>query len=187
MLKAAVPNPTNAYTYYTGLIREVQRVLKGDPLDLDNYPGQAAVGVKLKVRAPTLQNISFNLIIVSGFGVVESTLSAAIRDAVQGYVNALGIGDDAAILAPPPDRHLVVAMDTLRRSGYDHIVLDTPSVIGSGWPGSGTPAAAADSACAARRTSARILATPAGTPMGDTPTSPPCQRISRTGCRPTWW
>lgn len=25
----------------------------------------------------------------------------------------LGIGDDAAVLAPPPDRHLVVAMDTL--------------------------------------------------------------------------
>jgi len=94
---AAVPNPTNAYTYYTGLIREVQRVLKGDPLDLDNYPGEAAVGVKLKVRAPTLQNVSFNLIVVSGFGVVESSLSAAIRDAVQGYVNGLGIGDDVIL------------------------------------------------------------------------------------------
>ncbi len=32
----------------------------------------------------------------------------AVRDDVM-----LGIGDDAAILAPPPDRHLVVAMDTL--------------------------------------------------------------------------
>ncbi len=32
----------------------------------------------------------------------------AARDDVM-----LGIGDDAAILAPPPDRHLVVAMDTL--------------------------------------------------------------------------
>ncbi|GAA4793307.1 thiamine-phosphate kinase [Lysobacter hankyongensis] len=32
----------------------------------------------------------------------------AVRDDVM-----LGIGDDAAILVPPPDRHLVVAMDTL--------------------------------------------------------------------------
>jgi uncharacterized phage protein gp47/JayE len=60
------------------------------------------------VRAPTLQNVSFNLIVVSGFGVVEASLSAAIRDAVQGYVNGLGIGDDvilaeviAAVMAVP--------------------------------------------------------------------------------------
>ena len=44
----------------------------------------------------------------------EFDLIAAIqaRAAARGDV-ALGIGDDAALLAPPPGQHLVVAMDTL--------------------------------------------------------------------------
>lgn len=44
----------------------------------------------------------------------EFDLIARIRARVAARDDVLlGIGDDAAILAPPPDRHLVVAMDTL--------------------------------------------------------------------------
>jgi len=94
---AAVPNPTSAYTYYTGLIQEVQRVLEGDPTDLETYPGVKAQGVKLKVRAPTVQNVAFNLLIVSALGTIEAALSAAVKDAVQVYVNGLGVGEDVVL------------------------------------------------------------------------------------------
>jgi len=94
---AAVPNPVNAYTYYTGLIRQVQKVLNGDPDDLDAFPGVKAAGVKLKVRAPTVQNVSFSLSIISTFGTVETELIAQVQDVVQRYVNSLGVGDDVIL------------------------------------------------------------------------------------------
>lgn len=94
---AASPNPTNAYTYYTGLIREVQKVLNGDPTDLVNYPGVKASGIKVKVQAPTISTFSFTITVISVFGTVEADLVAQIRDAVVRYVNGLGVGDDVIL------------------------------------------------------------------------------------------
>lgn len=129
---AAVPNPVNSYFYYTGLIQEVQKVLNGDPDDIDNYPGVKASGVKLKVRAPTVQNVSFNITIISTFGTVEADLEASVKDVVQRYVNSLGIGADvvlaeviAAVMSVPgvtdtrvnsPLTNIVVLDDVLPRT-----------------------------------------------------------------------
>jgi hypothetical protein len=94
---AAVPNPVNAYTYYTGLIQQAQRVLNGDPDDLDRFPGVKAAGIKLKVRAPVVQNISFSITIISTFGTIETELIAQVKEVVQRYVNGLGVGDDVIL------------------------------------------------------------------------------------------
>lgn len=129
---AAVPNPTNAYTYYTGLIQEVQRVLNGDPADLTTYPGVKADGVKLKVRAPNVQTISFSITVISAFGTIEADLVSQVQDVVQRYVNSLGVGDDvilaeiiAAVMSVPgitdvsvnsPPSNVVVLDGTLPRT-----------------------------------------------------------------------
>ena len=108
-----------AYTYYTGLIREVQKVLNGDPEDLTNYPGVKAAGVKVKVRAPTVQYINFSVTVLSTFGTVEADLVASVKDAVQRYVNALSIGDDvilaeivAAVMGVPGITDVIVNSPT---------------------------------------------------------------------------
>lgn len=93
---AAVPSVV-AYTYYTGLIAEVQRVLNGDPDDLETYPGVKAEGVKVKVRAPSFQNISISITVLSSFGAIDDDTVTAVKDALQAYVNGLGIGADVVI------------------------------------------------------------------------------------------
>lgn len=93
----AEPDSGSAYSYYTGLIQEVQKVLNGDPADLDTYPGVKAAGVKVKVRAPTVALYEFSITVISTFGTVESDLVSSVKDVVQKYVNGLGIGADVIL------------------------------------------------------------------------------------------
>lgn len=82
------------YTYYTGLLAEVQKVIDGDPNDRTSYPGYRAAGTLVSVLPPTLVTvtISGSLVIEEGFNPVavrEQAEAALVR-----YVNSLGINDD---------------------------------------------------------------------------------------------
>jgi uncharacterized phage protein gp47/JayE len=93
----ATPSGGVAYTYYTGLIQEVQRVLNGDPSNLTVYPGVKATGVKLKVQAPAALNVSLTLAVYTSSGVSEAALLSSVQTAVQTYVNGLSVGDDVIL------------------------------------------------------------------------------------------
>lgn len=80
------------FTYYTGLIREAQRIIDGVASDRANYPGMRAAGVRVRVRTPTVR-------VVPVVGVVSSLPTAdhdavleAATSAVTRYINTLGIG-----------------------------------------------------------------------------------------------
>lgn len=84
---------TADYTYLTGLVAEVQRVINGVDGD-DAYPGFKAEGVQVVVRTPgvLLQTIEAGIVVAEGYD-FDGT-KAAVTTALSDYVNSLSIGED---------------------------------------------------------------------------------------------
>lgn len=83
-----------AYTWYTGLVQEVQKIIDGDPADRTSYPGYRAAGTHVVVRAPTVLSIliAANVVLEDGFD--SATVLANVQNALLAYVNGLGINGD---------------------------------------------------------------------------------------------
>jgi uncharacterized phage protein gp47/JayE len=86
-----------AYNYSTGLVLQVHKTVYGDDQDLVSYPGVGAAGIEFQILAPTIAEVSFNLIVTLAQGVAIGTVENDIRSAVTGYVNSLGIGADVIV------------------------------------------------------------------------------------------
>lgn len=82
------------YTWFIGLIAEVQKVIDGDPANRTTYPGWRAAGVLVLVRVPTILpvTVTADITVRDGFG--QMTVAASVRAAIAAYVNGLGIGVD---------------------------------------------------------------------------------------------
>jgi phage-related baseplate assembly protein len=85
---------TGTYTAYDGLVREVQKLVDGDPDDRANYPGWRAAGVRVRVTVPTVlqQTVVASVLVAEGF--VKATVLEEARAAVLDYINNLGISGD---------------------------------------------------------------------------------------------
>jgi uncharacterized phage protein gp47/JayE len=94
---AAMSQLVIAYSYYTGLVQLVQRVLNGDSLDPVTYPGVRAAGVEVLAETPTVRRITARMAISALAGFDESILRPLVREAVETYINALGIGNDVLL------------------------------------------------------------------------------------------
>lgn len=84
-----------AYTYYTGLVADVQRLLEGDPYDPVTSPGCRAAGTALRARPAAVQNAPLTLDVTWQGGLSDADLTAAeaaVTDAVLALVNGLDIG-----------------------------------------------------------------------------------------------
>lgn len=84
------------YRFYTGLIAEVQRVIEGDPTDAST-PGVRGHGVQIRVLAPqTLyQTVVAQISVLDDYD--SAVVSQAVRSAIQGYINGLGIGEHVIV------------------------------------------------------------------------------------------
>jgi len=91
------------YTYFTGLIKEVQKIVDGSAADRANYPGYRAAGCSVTVLAPSVlwQTVTCNLTVRQGFD--QTTAIAAVESAIDEYINHLGIGEEV-ILAELTER-----------------------------------------------------------------------------------
>jgi uncharacterized phage protein gp47/JayE len=85
------------YSYYTGLIATVQKVIYGDPSDPVSYPGVSAAGIVVSVEAPVIRRITARLSISARPGFAEADLIPQVREAVETYINGLGIGEDVIV------------------------------------------------------------------------------------------
>ena len=87
------------YTYFTGLIQEVQKVIDGDPADRTNYPGWRAAGVRVTVLAPNrlLLVVTVNVTVRATYSQKTSTILTAVEAALSSYVNSLGISEDVVL------------------------------------------------------------------------------------------
>lgn len=83
-----------SYTYFTGLIAAVQKVLDGDEDDRLNFPGYRAAGVLVRALSPTVVSLSIQATLTMLDGFDQQTVIADCVAAVQTYVNSLGISGD---------------------------------------------------------------------------------------------
>lgn len=90
----AADTVTANYRHYTGLIRQTQKVMDGDPDNPLVFPGVRGAGVMVLVKAPTtsFQSIQAAVSVADDFDVSE--VSSDVEAAIQDYINTLDIGED---------------------------------------------------------------------------------------------
>lgn len=83
-----------AYTYNTGLIAFVQKIVDGDPNDRLTYPGLRAAGIYALVKVPQvlLQNVTATVTVSEGYDQTEA--KDKVRQAIKDYINTLPISGD---------------------------------------------------------------------------------------------
>jgi hypothetical protein len=109
----------DGYSYYTGLMRTVQRVIDGYEPDAATYPGRRAVGSSVELLPPLIKTISVVLKITTKDGVNLNDITNDIKSAIISYVSSLGVGED------------VVLSEIIRRvkdiTGVDTVTFSSPS------------------------------------------------------------
>ena len=88
-----------AYSSATGLIREVARVIHGDRIDRETYPGIRASGTIVSVEVPNIITLSFLISITADLGFTEAQLAVLGQDAVVRYVNSRGLQNNTVVLS----------------------------------------------------------------------------------------
>ncbi len=83
-----------SYTYYTGLIDLVQRVIDGDAADRLNFPGIRAAGTAVYVTTPQIVPLTVRVTLQTARGSNRATINAAVESAISAYINGLGISGD---------------------------------------------------------------------------------------------
>lgn len=82
------------YTYYTGLIDLVQRVVDGDPADRLNFPGVRAAGTAVYVTVPQVVPLTVRVTLQTARGTNRTSINTAVESAISSYINGLGISGD---------------------------------------------------------------------------------------------
>lgn len=81
------------YSKYIGLLEAVHKAVYGDDEDFVANEGVGAAGIRFEIKAPTKEEISFNINVTLKEGISISSVEDEVKSAVTGYVNALGIGE----------------------------------------------------------------------------------------------
>jgi hypothetical protein len=87
----------NAYNYYNGLIKQLTKVIYGDPSDVINYPGIRAGGTDISIIPAVLRAITASFGIRINSGVPFTEIVTYVQSAIAGYVNNLDVGQPVSI------------------------------------------------------------------------------------------
>lgn len=87
----------DAYKYYGGLIKELNKVIYGDPTSPDTYPGWRAAGTDIDIKESIIKRIYISLSVRVRTGIAFSDVRESIKAAVAGYVNNLDVGQSVAL------------------------------------------------------------------------------------------
>jgi hypothetical protein len=92
-----VTSGIDGYSYYTGLLRTVQRVIDGFEPDPETYPGRRAVGGAIEILPPLISRISLSIDITTDEGVNLGEISNEIKTVIINYINNLGVSNDVIL------------------------------------------------------------------------------------------
>lgn len=87
----------DSYSYATGLIGEVNRVIYGDPSNPSIYPGVVAAGANVNISGPLVKRISVSLSIRIRSGATASDIQDRVKSSVASVINDVEIGKPVAI------------------------------------------------------------------------------------------
>jgi len=89
----------DSYRYNTGLIREANRIIYGDPRDPITYSGVGAAGADIFVREPLTRRVQLSIDVRLNTGVVFSQVVAQVRSNVSSLINSNPVGKSISISA----------------------------------------------------------------------------------------
>ena len=115
----AIVRGLQGYTQHVGLIETVHKAIYGDDKDLAANEGVGAAGIRFEIKAPTKEELTFNIDVTLEEGISISSVEDEVKSAVTSYVNALGIGEKV-VLAEIVDGIMDV-------NGITDVVIITPS------------------------------------------------------------
>jgi hypothetical protein len=87
----------DGYTYYTGLMRTVQRIIDGFEPDPITFPGRRAVGGAIEPLPPLIKRISISIEVTTNEGVNLNEITNDIKSAIIDYIDELGVGEDVIL------------------------------------------------------------------------------------------
>lgn len=87
----------DAYKHHTGLLREVNRIVYGDPRDSITYPGVAAAGAEIFIQPPLFKRIVLSVNIRVRTGIPFSRVAEQVRNNLASLINSSPIGESIAI------------------------------------------------------------------------------------------
>lgn len=87
----------DSYSYNTGLIAEANRIIYGDPRDNTTYPGVAAAGAEIFIKAPLVKRIEVSINIRIKTGIPFTTIVEEVRNTVASLINSNPVGNSIAI------------------------------------------------------------------------------------------
>jgi len=86
----------DSYRYHTGLLRQANRIVYGDPRSTD-YEGVAAAGAEIFIQPPLIRRIQVSIVVRLNTGIPFNTIVESVRNNVSALINATGIGQSIAI------------------------------------------------------------------------------------------
>ena len=116
--------PTNiikgvdAYKFNTGLIGEANRIVYGEPRDNTTYPGVAAAGAEIFIKAPLTRRIKVSIDVRVKTGVPFSTIVEEVRNSVASLIRGNDVGK------PIPISNIVSNVDGI--VGVQAVAISSP-------------------------------------------------------------
>lgn len=87
----------DGYKYYTGIPKELNKIIYGDASDILKYPGVRAAGTSIDIKWAITKRIQVGLSVRLKSGVPFTELRERIKAAAAGYVNSLGVGEQVSL------------------------------------------------------------------------------------------
>jgi uncharacterized phage protein gp47/JayE len=85
------------YTYFTGLLAYVQKLVDGDATDRANFPGMRAGGTLHIVLTPQILVQTIEVTVTVSEGYDHDEVRAGVRTAIKNYINALNISGNVVV------------------------------------------------------------------------------------------
>lgn len=96
-MEVGVTTGVNGYSYYTGLMRTVQRIIDGFEPDPSNFPGRRAVGSIIEILPPLIRSVSISVNVTTKDGVNLTDITNDIKSVIISYISSLGVGEDVIL------------------------------------------------------------------------------------------
>jgi hypothetical protein len=87
----------NGYSYNTGLLSEVNRVVYGDEANSAVYPGIQANGTNINISGPLIKRITVSLAIRLRTGVSSVDIIERVKSSIASVINSTAVGTNIAI------------------------------------------------------------------------------------------
>lgn len=87
----------DGYKYYVGLLREVNRIVYGDPKDSVTYPGVAAAGAEIFIKRALIRRITVSINVRVNTGIPFARITDQVRNNVYALINSTPMGTSIAI------------------------------------------------------------------------------------------